>query len=214
MSKLFLEILDDKRKEAFNKLVSFKSDGVLGGGTALALQINHRKSFDFDIFVRGMRFEHLWKKIKNVFGKYSYKTLMADDQLDIATKEGIKVTFFYDGSKLIFSTIPSHSIDLMSIRDIACNKALVLGKRPKWRDYVDIYFLLSQKYITLTKLIELSNKKFGNDFSTKLFLEQLVYFEDMREYKIEFIGKEKPVEHIKNYLKSKVSLFKKASLGA
>ncbi len=52
MSKLFLDTLDPSRKAVFAKLNKFSRLGVLGGGTAIALQINHRRSFDFDIFLK------------------------------------------------------------------------------------------------------------------------------------------------------------------
>lgn len=45
MSKLILEILDTNRLDSFKKLKTFKQYGILGGGTALALQIGHKKSF-------------------------------------------------------------------------------------------------------------------------------------------------------------------------
>ena len=37
-------------KLIFEKLVKFKKPGYLAGGTALALQLGHRVSYDFDIF--------------------------------------------------------------------------------------------------------------------------------------------------------------------
>ena len=49
--KLFLEILDSSRQRIFEQLYhTFKNEYYLAGGTALALQIKHRKSLDFDLF--------------------------------------------------------------------------------------------------------------------------------------------------------------------
>lgn len=48
MSSIHLEILDKDRQKVFKKLRVFKQKAILGGGTALALQLNHRVSFDFD----------------------------------------------------------------------------------------------------------------------------------------------------------------------
>lgn len=50
MSKLFFEVLDAKRRSAWHDLFKLPYGGVLGDGTALALQIRHRISYDFDIF--------------------------------------------------------------------------------------------------------------------------------------------------------------------
>ena len=50
MSKIFLEILDPERQKVFTRLTAFCDDGYLAGGTALALQLGHRVSIDFDVF--------------------------------------------------------------------------------------------------------------------------------------------------------------------
>ena len=75
MSKLFLESLNKDRLEVFKKLKTFNQIGILGGGTALALQIGHRLSYDFDIFTNDKLSPQLWSKSRKIFGKYSYKTL-------------------------------------------------------------------------------------------------------------------------------------------
>ena len=62
---MHLEILDKKRQELLDTLLPYVKDYVLGGGTALALQLNHRKSFDFDFFASF----HLQKVYLRIFQK-------------------------------------------------------------------------------------------------------------------------------------------------
>lgn len=213
MLKLILESFDKNRLIVFEKLKFFRNIGVLGGGTALALQIGHRVSFDFDIFTHQKLASDLWEKIKNVFGKNSEKLLDSEDQLNLLTPENVTVTFFYDDYKNLFDPIKTEAINLMNPKDIATNKAFTIGRRPKWRDYVDLYFLLKNKHIFLEELIKLSEKKFGSDFSEKLFLEQLVYWNDIGDYVIEFTGSEIPAEKIKRFLEDEVKeIFKEVSL--
>ena len=51
MTKLYLDVLDEPRRKVFERLSVFtRLGGVLAGGTAMALQLNHRRSDDFDIF--------------------------------------------------------------------------------------------------------------------------------------------------------------------
>ncbi len=209
MSTLILESLDKNRLAVFNKLGSFRNLGVLGGGTALALQIGHRVSFDFDIFTFKELDSNLWKKVKTVFGKGSVKTLDTSQQLNLITPENVAITFFNDEYKNIFDPVSTNTINLLNIKDIAANKAYVIGKRPKWRDYVDLYFLLKDKYFSLKELINLAEKKFDSDFSAKLFLEQLVYWSDIQDYTIDFIGKEIPEEEIKAFLEDEERKFVK-----
>ncbi|MFZ0453714.1 MAG: hypothetical protein WAM24_08170 [Ignavibacteriaceae bacterium] len=52
---LKLSILDKKRRELLPLLKKFKDKFYLAGGTALALQLGHRRNDDFDFF----SFEHL-----------------------------------------------------------------------------------------------------------------------------------------------------------
>lgn len=208
MSKLILEILDDNRLKSFNKLKDFKQYGILGGGTALALQIGHRKSYDFDIFIDEPVNKNIWKKVKELYGENSYKTLDTPDQLNLVTENGINITFFLDDYINQFELIKNDSIDIMNIKDIACNKAFIQGKRPKWRDYVDLYFILKDKHVSLEELIKLSLNKFGNDFSERLFLEQLVYWEDIMNYEIEYVNKPVPVEEIKKFLIDEVKNYR------
>lgn len=47
---MFVQILDQKRLELLPKFQFLKGDFYLAGGTALALQIGHRVSIDFDFF--------------------------------------------------------------------------------------------------------------------------------------------------------------------
>ena len=56
-------------------------------------------------------------------------------------------------------------------------KAFALGKRAKWKDYVDLFFLLKQ--IPLVELTTKANGLFGSEFNEKLFRVQLSYFKDV-----------------------------------
>lgn len=97
---------------------------------------------------------------------------------------------------------------LRGVLESCYKNRLILGKRPKWRDYVDLYFLLKNKYISLGELIELSKKKFASDFSERLFLEQLVYWNDIGNYVVEFVGKEIPPSEIKLFFEDEVKRMK------
>ena len=194
------------------KLHNFKEIGVLGGGTALSLQIGHRVSYDFDIFTNDKLPHNLWKDITKVFGESCEKLLDYEDQLNLKTPNGVNVTFFYDDYKLLFGTVKSDYISLMNINDIACNKAYTVGKRPKWRDYVDLYFLLKDKHITLENIIGFSSKKFGSDFSERLFLQQFVYWDDVIDHHIEFLGEKVPPDDIKSFLFEEIKKFGRLEL--
>lgn len=57
-------------------------------------------------------------------------------------------------------------------------KAFVLGGRNKWKDYVDMYFILKD-YYKISNIIKEARKNFGSEFNEKLFRTQLSYFKDI-----------------------------------
>lgn len=209
MSKLILESLDKEKLEVFYKLKDFNKIGILGGGTALALQIGHRISFDFDIFAFDKLNRYLWTKVRNIFGKNCARFIDTEDQLNFSTPKSVYITFFRDDYKSLFKPIKTDSIDLMDIRDIATNKAFTIGRRPKWRDYVDLYFLIKSKYLNLEEIMKLAKQKFGLGFSEKLFLEQLTYWSDIEDYGVKYLKDNIEPETIKRLLLSEATKFTK-----
>ena len=72
-------------------------------------------------------------------------------------------------------------------------KAYTLGRRAKWKDYVDLYFIMKNFY----SVIEINKKAkqiFSTEFNEKMFRAQLSYFKDidysekimyMKEFKVD-----------------------------
>lgn len=211
MSKIFLEILDTKRRKIFDNLFQFRKYGYLAGGTALTLQINHRKSFDFDVFIKNPISNHLRLKAKKIFGQINFY-VDNSDQISFKTKEGISITFVWYYYKTIRPLVKTRSLSLASYFDIAADKAHTIGRRAIWRDYVDFFFLLKRKIVNIEKIIKLAKKKFGNDFNEVLFLEQLSYFGDLKETPIQYIGGSYLASEIKSFLENQVELYVKKTL--
>jgi hypothetical protein len=214
MIPLHLDSLDINRQKVFKELKVFRPDGVLAGGTAIALQIGHRKSYDFDIFTDSALTPRLWNKVKKVFGKGVVRTMFTKKQLNFVTPDNISITFFHDEVKPLYPEIQSGYIDLADLRDLASNKAFTIGHRGKWRDYVDLYFLLKLEFITLDQIInDCSQRTKGETFPAKLFLEQLVYFEDLSVDDIYFIGSTIEPQEIKRFLSLCVNKYNHKQLG-
>lgn len=211
MSKIYPEIFDKKRQEIFYKLDSFKRIGYLAGGTALALQVKHRQSVDFDIFISKPVTNSLRLKVKKVFGLVDYY-LNTSDQISFKTSENIHITFVWYYFKTIRPLVKTGSINLASIEDIAADKAHTIGRRAVWRDYVDFYFLLKERYITIEKVIELAEKKFAGEFASALFLEKLGYFDDLEVVPINFLKDKPTATEIKSFLQNEVNKYLKTVL--
>ncbi|MFA6404403.1 MAG: nucleotidyl transferase AbiEii/AbiGii toxin family protein [Candidatus Paceibacterota bacterium] len=197
-------------KEAASILPSFdRFEGFyLVGGTALALQIGHRISVDFDFFSFAPLPDGLLRKIKRVFGNQQISvTYSAPEQLNL-TIEGVKVTFFNYPYQNIYPLIPYKWINMASVAEIALMKAFSIGKRLSYKDYIDWYFLLSGKRVSLEEVIKGAEKKFGADFNDRLFLGQLVSMEDVSIQKIDFLEEEISKENVAKLLESEVIAFK------
>ncbi len=88
---------------------------------------------------------------------------------NILDKKQFKIKF----SKKIDKVIPM--ADLLTLASL---KAYALGRRAKWKDYVDLYFI-TKDYYSLKKIIKNTEKIFGNNFNEKIFRSQLAYFKDI-----------------------------------
>jgi predicted nucleotidyltransferase component of viral defense system len=152
-------VLDQKRKNLLPLFKIFKKDSYLAGGTGLALQLGHRKSYDFDFFSEE-RFDEnkLFKKIISNLGNHQVQKTLADkSSLFVVFDNEINVNFIYYRYPLIKPTIKTKYISLASLEDIVCMKLLAISERIEFKDYVDIYYIL--KRIPLKKLIIFFEKK-------------------------------------------------------
>ena len=212
MSQLFLDQLDHERQRVFDKLAAFADTFVLAGGTAIMLQIGHRMSYDFDCFSLDSPPKTILSKVKRVFGTNVYPTIQTQDFLTVYTPERIELTFAKHPFKPLRPFIQTSSIPLFHTDDLAANKAYTIGRRPAWRDYVDLFFVLQRDLYTLEKVIQLAEQKFSGEFNAKLLLPQLTYFEDIKPAETTFLKESYTDEAIKAFLKDQVDAYLKTVL--
>jgi hypothetical protein len=185
MSRLYFDILTVEQKKTLKHLKVFLKYGFLSGGTALALQLNHRRSYDFDIFCAKPISRRFLLKVKSVF-KEVRVVVDTSDELSIISPFGVKISFIFFPFKPLYKILHSATLNISSWRDITLDKAYTIGRRGEWRDYIDLYFSIKSGF-PLRGIIKRARKKFGDLFSEKLFLSQLCYLEDIKDFSIEFI---------------------------
>ena len=182
------EAITSEQRKIFDKFKNFP-EYYLAGGTALALQIGHRLSIDFDFFYRKELPPQLFPKIKKVFKDFNVEIIVNNpEQLTVNVNE-INLTFVKYSFSPIFKLKIYKAIKLLSVPEIAAAKAYSLGRRATYKDYVDLYFILSKKYVLLPEIIKIAEKKYKRNFDPRLFLEQLIYLEDIQEEAIHFFKK-------------------------
>ncbi|MDP1722025.1 MAG: nucleotidyl transferase AbiEii/AbiGii toxin family protein [Candidatus Gottesmanbacteria bacterium] len=207
MSHLFLDQLDPERQRVFDKLAAFADTFVLAGGTAIMLQIGHRKSFDFDCFSLDSPPKTILPKVKRVFGTNVYPTIQTRDFLTVYTPEHVELTFAKHPFKPLRPIMQTSSIPLFHMDDLVANKAYTIGRRPAWRDYVDLFFVLKWNLYTLENVIQLAERKFSGEFNAKLLLPQLTYFEDIKPAETTFLKESYNDEEIKAFLNDQVDTY-------
>lgn len=206
MSNIHLEILDTERLEVFNLLSSFKKYGILGGGTAIALQIEHRKSYDFDIFLEESIPKVLINDVKEIFP--DFQILREEtNQLDFVVRNEVKLTFLKHAFSPLYPPIRTSSLSLFNLKDLASNKAATIGRRGVWRDYVDLFFLIKKGVSSLASIITETEKRFGGEFNKRLFLEQLLYTKDITDFGIDYLNESYSFEEISSFFENQVESY-------
>ena len=171
------EILSKKQVEFLKFLGKFSDDFGLVGGTAIALYLGHRQSIDFDLAsLKEIKTFSLRKKILE-FGKIEAVIVDNKDEYTLIV-DGIKFTFFNYPYPLKFSENLGGIISMPDIITLSAMKAYALGRRAKWKDYVDLYFI-AEKLGSLDPIIKKANEIFDLEFDEKNFRIQLSYFEDI-----------------------------------
>lgn len=171
------EILNNNQLELLPVMSSFRREYYLVGGTAIALYLGHRRSIDFDMF------KHASINHKKNLDKFYEKgfpiqvTRRVQEQMNLIVND-VKVTFF----QYPFAIEPTEKFEtyfrLPSLLQLASMKAYALGRRSKWKDYVDLFFLLKEHY-TIADISQCATEIFGDLYSEKMFRAQLCYFEDV-----------------------------------
>lgn len=198
---LHREILSSAQQELLPLIKGCESKFVLCGGTATALHIGHRESIDFDLFTQEeLNIGMLRKKLSET--DMNFSVLVKNEDEYTVVVRGVKITFL----RYPFPFAPVAWLDdVVQVPDIltlAAMKAYVLGRRSKWKDYVDLYFILSGRH-SLEEVVEKARGMFGNEFNEKVFRAALAYFEDI-DYSeaVAFRpGFEVDDEHIRSVLK-------------
>ena len=178
----------------------FSRDYYLVGGTAIALYLGHRRSIDFDLFTSG-QIKKL--SIKKVIDRHSCPVsdiLFEDSEQIHLVIDGVKLTFFSYPYLIDTPTAFERIIRIPDLLTLAAMKAYALSGRAKWKDYVDLYFLL-RDHFSLLQVSEKSKELFSSFYNEKLFREQLCYFKDI-DYseKVDFVDQLVSDDKIKHFL--------------
>ncbi|KKQ18816.1 MAG: hypothetical protein US31_C0001G0003 [Berkelbacteria bacterium GW2011_GWA1_36_9] len=184
---MHLEVLGDKAKEIFKKLKHFPNF-YLVGGTALALQIGHRISVDFDLFNSENIPRSLYLKVEKIFKENKIDIIVNNAENLTILVDGVQLTFFNYPFEVISPFIIFQDVKILPVVELGALKVYALGRRATFKDYVDLYYILNKKLVSLVEITDLAERKYKDKFDKRLFLEQLIYLEDIKDTEIKFLG--------------------------
>jgi len=135
-------------------------DFALAGGTALSLQLGHRKSEDIDIF---SIYKHDYKIIfEFINNKFKEVDVIHKDEYSLQLLvDGIKVDIVSIKGKILEIPIKDEEITLFGLKDIAAMKLLAIQSRKEPKDYIDIAHLI--EVLGLKEMIAAYKEKYDKD---------------------------------------------------
>jgi hypothetical protein len=174
------EILKARQQEVLRSLAPAvdRHGFYLGGGTAIALQLGHRRSVDFDWFRQPFIEDPLELARELQEEKIPFTTGWTRRSTLYGTVRGVRVSFFQFRYRLLAPLVlwPEAGCQLAALPDLACMKLSAISQRGSRKDFIDLFALGSQGF-TLRQMLDWYREKFEVDDVAHL-LYALVYFDD------------------------------------
>lgn len=167
-------------------------DWTLVGGTALAIQLDHRKSEDLDFMrwqsYKGERMDVDWSTIRcqlEKVGEIQSMDILDHNHVEFVVS-GVKFSFYArEGKSPVKMTVPFlNNIVLADVEAIAAMKLEVMLRRSKFRDYYDLYCIL-QRDPDVMKFVKAAGDYSNHLIKSKHFLAMLTnhkHFDEDRNF--------------------------------
>lgn len=199
---LYLETVESSTLELLKKLqrLPVLEQTRLVGGTALALQLGHRKSIDLDFFgTVDCEAEYLRESIAGIA---SLTILKESPHIHIYIVDGIKVDVVNYKYPWLDDVVLEQGLRLASVSDIAAMKITAIIGRGTKKDFIDIAFLLH--HFSLEEILHFYAAKY-NDSSVFMAMKSLAYFDDAEADPMPDMFVNQSWQQVKAYILSKIS---------
>ena len=199
---LYLETVESSTLELLKKLqrLPVLEQTRLVGGTALALQLGHRKSIDLDFFgTVDCEAEYLRESIAGIA---SLTILKESPHIHIYIVDGIKVDIVNYKYPWLDDVVLEQGLRLASVSDIAAMKITAIIGRGTKKDFIDIAFLLH--HFSLEEILHFYAAKY-NGSSVFMAMKSLAYFDDAEADPMPDMFVNQSWQQVKAYILSKIS---------
>uniref|UniRef100_UPI00404BA1FC nucleotidyl transferase AbiEii/AbiGii toxin family protein n=2 Tax=Flavobacterium sp. TaxID=239 RepID=UPI00404BA1FC len=132
-----------------------------------------------------------------------YKVSFADYNQINMLSNGVKITFFSFPYVVPLNAELKGVLKMPDLLTLAAMKAFALGRRAKWKDYVDLYFIIKYHF-SVKEIVSAAIEIFKEEFIEKQFVAQLGYFKGINyEEEVTFLIPNPPTEtEIQDFLKN------------
>lgn len=176
-----LDILPAAQRRLWDELGTTPPQFILYGGTAIALQLGHRQSVDFDFFsASAFNPQALLASVPYLTGARTVNIEVGTLHCQVDRGGPVRLSYFHpaDFPQLELPlTAEDNGLVVASLRDLAVNKLAVIQQREAMRDYVDIHALIHQGGITLDDALVSACEAYGDRFAPLASLRALIWFE-------------------------------------
>lgn len=176
-------------------------DFILVGGTALSLQIGHRKSIDIDLFSNApFDQEALLSKLQQDFKLHAQNLVKNGIFGNIGS---VKVDMLSHQYEWIKPIIIQEGMRLASLEDIAAMKLnAIVANGSRLKDFVDIAFLSA--YLSLNTMLDCFKAKYPQT-NSMIALKSLSWFDDINfEVDIQYSKKQYSWTEIKDRIEKMI----------
>jgi hypothetical protein len=175
-----LDILPPAQARLWDELAEVPEQFVLYGGTAIALQLGHRASEDFDFFF-GHALDPDALLPQFAFLRGAQVTQRDPGSLSCIVDRGgpVKLSFFGVPKlkRLRAPLIAPNGVRVASLFDLAGAKARVVQVRAEAKDYIDLDAMIGHG-IALPVALACARAIHGEEFNPQITLKALTYFDD------------------------------------
>ncbi|MEW6666931.1 MAG: nucleotidyl transferase AbiEii/AbiGii toxin family protein [Thermodesulfobacteriota bacterium] len=203
------EILQGAQPEALRMMArSVTEQGFyLAGGTALALQLGHRRSVDFDWFTDGFLHDPILLAQQLRDEHVPFETSSTERGTLHGAIAGVRVTFLEYRYPLLQPPIFSAELGcrLAGLEDIACMKLSALAQRGSRKDFIDIYALFRTGLTLGSTLNEYRRKYAVKDIAHVLY--GLAYFDDAEREEPPYMVWDLDWKEVKKTIQKRISEF-------
>jgi hypothetical protein len=176
-----LAILPDAQRALWAELDAIPAEFVLCGGTAIALQLGHRQSVDFDFFgSRAFDPAQLYATVPLLDGSTILQQAANTLTCRVDRTDPVIVSFFgVPTLRRVAAPLIAHDnrLRIASLLDLAGMKAAVVQQRAEAKDYIDLHALL-EAGIELPAALAAAAVIYGERFNPQLTLKALSFFGD------------------------------------